>query len=135
MSLVRVQWQPSPSQLRQFGALSAAALPGIAWLWSLGSAWIVGSAVLGVGLALAAWYAPRLVKPIFIGLMLVTFPIGLVLSELVLILVYWSVFVPMGLAFRLLRRDRLQRTLEPQRDSYWEAKPQPRSLANYYRQS
>jgi hypothetical protein len=135
MSLVRVQWQPSPRQLRQFGTLSAVALPGIAWLWSLGSAWIVGSIVLGVGLALAAWYAPRLVKPIFIGLMLVTFPIGLVLSELVLILVYWSVFVPMGLAFRLLRRDRLQRTLEPQRDSYWEAKPQPRSLANYYRQS
>jgi hypothetical protein len=135
MPLVSVQWQPSHRQLRQFGILAAIALPGIAWLWSLGSPWIVGCALLGVGLAVAAGWAPRLVKPIFIGLMLVTFPIGLVLSELVLILVYWSVFVPMGLAFRLLRRDRLQRTLERQRDSYWQVKQQPRSLANYYRQS
>ncbi len=135
MSLVTVNWKPSSRQLRQFGLLCAFSLPGLAWLWSLDTAWVAGLAVVGLVIAMMAWFAPKLVAPIFIGLMLVTLPIGLVLSEVVLLLIYAMVFVPMGIVFRCLGRDRLHRKLDRQRESYWGAKTQPRSVASYYRQS
>lgn len=135
MRLITVNWQPTHRQLRQFGGLCAIALPCLAWLWSLNTAWIGGLAIVGLVIASLAWIFPAAVAPLFIGLMLVTLPIGLVLSEVVLLLIYAMVFVPMGLVFRCLGRDRLRRHLNRTCESYWEEKPQPRSIASYYRQS
>lgn len=97
--------------------------------------WFISLTVSGLLLALLAWRLPTAVAPLFIGVMLITLPIGLVLSEAVLLLVYTFVFVPMGIAFRCLGRDRLQRRIDRSCDSYWQATPQPRSIASYYRQS
>ncbi len=135
MSLVTANWKPTQRQLRQFGLLSALALPALAWLWSLGSVWISGLALVGTVIATLAWCLPVVVKPIFVGLMLVAWPIGWVLSELILLLVYALLFVPMGCVFRCLGRDSLHRKFDRQRESYWEPKSQPRSVASYYRQS
>lgn len=135
MSLVQANWKPTHRQLRQFGMVSALVLPCVAWLCSLSASWFTGLSVAGVLLALLSWYLPVAVAPLFIGVTLITLPIGLVLSEIVLLLVYALVFVPMGLAFRCLGRDRLERSIDRSRDSYWGAKLQPRSLASYYRQS
>ncbi|MCC7335281.1 MAG: hypothetical protein IT422_09295 [Pirellulaceae bacterium] len=135
MSLVQANWQPTHRQLRQFGLLCALALPCVAWLWSLSASWFAGLSAAGVLLALLSWYLPVAVAPLFIGVMLITLPIGLVVSEIVLLLVYALVFVPIGVAFRCLGRDRLERRIDRSRDSYWEPKLRPRSLASYYRQS
>lgn len=135
MSLVTANRKPTQRQLRQFGLLCALALPGLAWLWSLGSVWICALAFVGVVIATLAWCLPVAVKPIFVGLMLVALPIGWVLSELILLLVYALLFVPMGCVFRCVGRDRLHRKFDRQRESYWESKSQPRSVASYYRQS
>ena len=97
--------------------------------------WFICLTVSGLLLALLAWCLPASVAPLFIGVTLLTLPIGWVLSEVVLLLVYTFVFVPMGIAFWCLGRDRLQRRIDRSCDSYWQAKPQPRSLASYYRQS
>ncbi len=135
MSLVTANWKPTVRQLRQFGVLCAMALPCLAWLWSLGGVWIGGLAIVGIAIAVLAWLVPAAIAPLFIGLMLITLPIGLVLSELVLMLVYGLLFVPMGITFRCIGRDRLHREVDRERDSYWEDKSQPRSMASYYRQS
>lgn len=135
MSLVNANWKPTQRQLKQFGLLCALALPGLAWLWSLGSVWIGALALVGVVIATLAWCLPVAVKPIFIGLMLVALPMGWVLSELILLLVYGLLFVPMGCVFNCLGRDRLHRRFDRRSESYWEAKSQPRSVASYYRQS
>ncbi len=135
MRLVQANWHPTRRQLRQFGVLCAVAFPGVAWLWSLSTIWWIGLSITGLLLALLSWWLPLAMAPLFIGVTLITLPIGLLLSEVVLLLVYAFVFVPMGVAFRCLGRDRLQRHIDRSSESYWKAKPQPRSLANYYRQS
>ncbi len=135
MSLVQANWHPTHRQLRQFGVLCAVALPCVSWLWSLSTMWIVCLSIAGMLLALLSWWLPIAVAPLFVGVMLITLPIGLVLSEIVLLLVYALVFVPIGIAFRCLGRDRLERRIDRNCDSYWVAKPRPRSLASYYRQS
>lgn len=135
MSLAQVNWHPTHRQLRQFGVLCAVLFPCVAWLWSLSAKWILCLSIAGLLMGLLSWWLPAAVTPLFRGVMLLTLPIGWVLSEVVLLLVYGLVFVPMGIAFRCLGRDRLQRRIDRSRVSYWEAKPQPRSLASYYRQS
>ncbi len=135
MSLVEINWEPSTKQLRQFGTISFAALPLITWWWS-GSLWaIVIAAVVGALVLAASWVAPKLVRPIFVGLSLVTLPLGIVIGWLAMVLIFALLFVPMALLFRMLGRDRLEREVDRERKSYWQAKRPAKSLASYYRQS
>ncbi len=134
MKLVEINWTPSSKQLRQFGLLCLVALPLIGWLWTKDGTvvfWLVG---LGFGLALVGLVLPNALKPLFIGLMLIAFPIGLVVSELVMLLIYFGVFLPIGLCFKLMKRDALKRSIIPESETYWERKNAPKDASRYYRQ-
>ncbi len=135
MTLIQVNWNPSNRQLRQFGVICAVALPLVGWLWSAKPGVIGWLALVGVALAGLGWGALRTLAPIFIGMMLVTTPIGIVVGELAMFLVYVAVFLPIGAIFRILRRDRLQLHWDHQAASYWRPKAQPKSVASYYHQS
>ena len=93
-------------------------------------------ALLSIGLlsGLVACFAPRWLKPVFIGLSLLSAPIGMVVSEITLLLMFALVFWPIGLCFRLLRRDALQLAVVPKTNTYWRPKAQPKSVSSYYRQ-
>ncbi len=134
MKLVEVNWTPTPKQLRQFGLMCLVALPFLGWMWSASSGvmtWLIG---IGVGLALVGLAIPMALKPIFIGLMLIALPIGMVVSELVMVLIYFGVFLPIGICFKLVKRDALKRSLDPQGETYWEPKKAAKNAASYYRQ-
>lgn len=135
MALVEINWQPADRQLRQFGFIALVALPGLAWLWG-GSTQLIG--ILGtVGLlcAVLGLLAPRALKPVFVTLTVLVMPIGMIIGELAMLLIYFGLFLPIALIFRLTKRDALQLKLQPNEPSYWRAKKKPRSAASYYRQS
>lgn len=133
MKLVQMNWQPSDSQLQQFGMISLFALPGIAWFWGAPQAVLTTLLAVGVVFALTGFVRPGLLKFPFVGLCLVTSPLGLVVSETILMLMYLLIFLPIGAVFALMRRDAL--ALQPQKTtSYWQAKTQPKNVASYYRQ-
>ena len=135
MKLVEFNWHPTNRQLRQFGVICLFALPFVAWLWN-GSARTVGVlAVLGVILGGLGIVLPVVIKPVFLAMMFVTTPIGMVLGELSMLFIYYGVFVPIGLVFRLARRDGLQMKLNRSAKSYWQTVEKPTSVASYYRQS
>lgn len=71
----------------------------------------------------------------FLAATLVTLPIGMVVSELAMLLIYFAVFTPMAILFRLLGRDALQRRFEPAATSYWVPRNQPSGPEQYFRQS
>ena len=135
MRLVEINWQPTDRQLRQFGAICLVALPAVAWLWGATTTVIAALALVGSGLAIVGLAEPALLKPLFLTLTIIATPIGMVIGEIALLIIYFGVFFPFGLVFRILRRDSLQLQLDRGRDSYWEAKKQPASPASYYRQS
>jgi hypothetical protein len=56
-------------------------------------------------------------------------------GELAMLLIYFGVFLPIGLLFRTAGRDALQRGFDRNRKSYWQVKKQPRDGASYFRQS
>ena len=134
MSFVEINLSPSRRQLFQFGCAAAVVFPAVAWLWNATPQIIAVLALVGAALAVCGYFAPSLVKPFYLTLTLLTFPIGLVVSELIMLAIYFGVFLPIGLVFRLMRRDALERKLDRDATSYWQRKKPPRDLSSYFRQ-
>lgn len=135
MALLEINTNPSDRQLRQFGVICVAAAPLIVWLWTRSlpaTTWaaVVGAVCGGLGLL-----APRTLKPVFVGLCVLTIPIGLVVGELMMGLIYFGMFLPMAIVFRILGRDALQRRVRENVSSFWQKRVQPSSVRRYYRQS
>lgn len=135
--MLKPSWYPDDKQLRQFAgiALIGFALIGYVFHWRFG--WTTGSWVLaGIGAVtcIAGLASPRSVLPIYGLLMLITLPIGWVVSNIFLYLLYYVVLTPVALFFRAMGRDALVRR-RPQAASYWQAHRQPADLVSYYRQS
>lgn len=134
MPLVEINWKPSDRQLRQFGGIAVFALPLLALIWGVSPLVIGTMAGLGAVVGVVSFVFPRAVKPLFIGLSVATIPIGIVMAEVILFSMFLCVFVPMGIVFRLMRRDAL-RLQKDAADSCWKKKSQPRNAASYFRQS
>ncbi len=137
MPLIRLQKDPSPRQLRGFG---------LVWLIFFG---VVGYLVLrrtgSVPAATAVWVAAAgvpavglfwlpLLKAAFLGMSYAAFPIGWVVSHVVLAVVYYAVLTPIGLGMRLVGRDPMHRRLEPDAKSYWLPHRPTDDPARYLRQ-
>ena len=135
MKLIEFNWQPTDRQLRQFGVICLVALPAVGWLWGGGTATVALLGVIGLLLAITGMVLPTVLKPVFLALTIVATPIGMVIGELAMLMIFFGVFLPFGLVFRFVQRDALQLRLDRNRDSYWEAKKQPANTASYYRQS
>ena len=86
-------------------------------------------------MASLGFFAPMALKPIFVALMIVAAPMGMVIGELAMLAIYFGVFLPFGLVFRIIGRDALQRSICKQNATYWQSKAPPPSAASYYRQS
>ena len=128
----------TPRQLRQFAwALVAASVLFVALrIWrqpSAGLGTLVAGA-LGFAMGIVGVAAPRRIKWLFSIAMTVTFPIGVVVSELMLAILYFGVITPMALVARLAGRDRL-RSIEHGAATYWITRRQRNDPARYFRES
>ena len=130
-----MNWDPSRRHLRQFGFGMLVALPVLGWLWAgnnpVAWGWTVGGGVTGAAIG---WFRPHWLRPLFLGLSLVTLPIGWLVSELLLLAVFGCLVWPIGCVRRLLAGDPLQRTPDRNAETYWQPKPQPPDAASYFRQ-
>jgi len=142
MTLIEFNSNPTDRQLKQFGIASLVCLPFIGWLL-MGKPRSVDSVnlpllcvlvLVGVQWAVLAFIKPQALRLVFLGASLVTLPIGLVVGEAVLLVIFFGLFAPLGLLFRVIGRDALQRKLDRGTKTYWQPKRQPESLARYYRQ-
>lgn len=132
--LVQMNWRPTPRQLRQFG-LGCVVVPAlVVWFWGASTAWVVGVLIAGLVVAITSWLAPSTVRPLFIALSLLAIPIGIVVGELVLMLLFFGLFLPIGMLFRILGRDALQTRMDTSATTHWSTKAAPTSVRNYYRQ-
>jgi hypothetical protein len=132
-----VSFNPPTRTLRQFAGLClliGAALA--AWRYfpydDAFSAAVVLTLALLIGLP--GLVRPALVRPVFVGWMVLAFPIGWTVSRLLLGLIYYGIFTPLGLCFRWSGRDPLARERRADRETYWEPKPAAASVRSYFRQ-
>ena len=88
LKLVEINWAPSPRQLRQFGVLGVFVLPLLGWLWNVNAYGLAIMLLVGSLVAVLSFVWPAAVKPIFVGLMLAATPIGMVVGELAMLLIF-----------------------------------------------
>jgi hypothetical protein len=132
-----IQFSPTDRTLRQFAGICLLVFGLLAVLDTTirhrpGLTLVYGLVALLVGpLGLIR---PQAVKPIYVGWSVIAFPIGWVVSSAILALLFYGVFTPMAIVFRLLGRDVLARR-HPDARTYWAPKPGARDLRAYFRQS
>ena len=147
MSFVEIDWKPSQKHLRGFGTACVVAFGAL-------GAWVMWRhSIFGMGLgsdtafrvALALWTlavvcgvlrftAPTWLRPLYVGLMAVSMPIGLVMSHVVVGIVFFGVVTPIALLFRMMGRDPMQRKFDRDAPTYWTRRSPVTDVARYYRQ-
>ncbi len=91
--------------------------------------------MIGMLPAFAGLIAPRILKPVFVFLILVASPIGMIMGELAMLAIFFGMVLPIGLLLRSFQRAPLELDLDRDRESYWENKERSEDAATYYRQS
>jgi hypothetical protein len=134
---MRVNTLPSKQELRTFGLLLPASVLfaglGLGHLFHSGAvrrwAWAVGGLIALVYLAL-----PVVRRRIFVGLSYLTYPIGWVVTQVLLTTIFLLVVTPIGLLLRLLGKDPLTRRFDPAAESYWVERPPETTTYRYFNQ-
>ena len=71
---------------------------------------------------------------IYVGWMVLAFPIGWTVSQVLLALMFYGLFTPIGLIFKLLGARPASPHRRPELKSYWAPKPVPVDLRSYFKQ-
>jgi drug/metabolite transporter (DMT)-like permease len=131
-----ISFTPSPRTLRQFAGL---------WLIFFGmfacvqgfvrhnSVAAVVLAVLAVAVAVPGLVNPRLMRPVYVAATVLTFPIGWIVSKIILACMFFLVFTPVGIVFRLIGRDLLKLRRQPAAATHWIPKDISSDPRSYFR--
>lgn len=136
MSLIRINTRPSRRDLRLFSILWLIFL-GLAGflLWQngapriAGAVWCAAVVVSGAGLI-----HPPVVRVVYLAAVFAAFPIGFVVSHVILAAVYYLVLTPVGLIMRMLRHDPLNRKFDAGQKTFWKTREESKSPESYFRQ-
>jgi hypothetical protein len=144
--MIQIDWNPTPRMLRNFGLIGLAAF-GLLGLAARGHVWLFARLPPGAVQATAyvlwalagfcglfALAAPPVLRPLYLGLTIVSFPIGLALSYVIVTLMFFLVITPIALIFRMIGRDALHRRFDPSAATYWVRRTPPASVKRYFRQ-
>jgi len=127
---------PPAKILRQFSAAWLVVLVGIGMHRYVGrgqhEAGLV-CAALGLGIGIPGLIQPKAVRWLFIGCMVAAFPIGWVVSKVLLMILFYGLFTPLAFLLRRQGRDSLMRKPTPGQVSFWTPKPAPKDMSSYFR--
>ena len=136
--MIAIQWNPKQKQLRQFAGIWFPAFCALVG-WSIARktghwheveiGWAIAIIISIGGLAF-----PPLIRPIFVGLILLTYPIGWVVSHVLLGAIFYGIVTPIGLILRISGHDPLQ-LKKPGGNSVWKTSIGKTDATRYLRQS
>ena len=95
--------------------------------------WLGG---IGGALVVLGLLVPAVLKPVYRVWMALAIVLGFVMTRVILSLIFFLAFMPIGLIWRVLRKDPMRRRLDPAVGSYWIEKDyhdaSPKRLEKYY---
>jgi len=138
MAIIDIPWHPSTRQLRQFGWIFLPAFCVLVAWWlfraGFGDGVVAAPLVLAALVAVLTLVAPRAVRAIFVGWMVVAFPIGWVVSHVMLAVIFYGAFTIVGGLMRLCRYDPMRRRKDPAASTYFTPVTRTTDPARYFRQ-
>ena len=136
MGLFQLQTKPTARVLRQFAAawLIFFLLAGANQIWrrghvSLGC--VLGSVAL---VGIVGLIKPNAVRWLFVGASVVAFPIGWVVSQVALVIMFYGVITPMAFFWRMRGRDVLQLRVKKDQSTFWVAREEEPAPERYLKQ-
>ena len=136
--MIEINKNPTRRQLRWFAGLVFPLFTGwLAWIAAsqLHLPWVAHTLIgLGLVVAVVGLAFPTVARWVWLGTMYAVFPIGWVVSHVLLVIVYYGVLTPIGLAMRLAGHDPMTRDMSSEEKTYWKP-PSPRGdIERYFRQ-
>src|SRR2546427_7841223 len=119
---------PTRKVLRQFSAV------WLVFFLAIGARQYLGRGHHQFGIVLGALavviggpglFKPAAVRWLFVGWMVLAFPIGWLISQIMLTLMFYGLLTPLAFILRLRGRDLLCRKPAPERPSFWPPKTTP----------
>ena len=144
--LVELNFNPDAKTLRQFGIIAfvgfgllaaSAYFEKLAFAFGLGEARIAvvsGFASVGCIALLFSLIAPRANRPLYLGLTLLAFPIGFVLSYVIMATLFFLIIGPIAIVIRVFGRDPMNRRFDPEARTYWSPARPARDKESYFHQ-
>jgi Saxitoxin biosynthesis operon protein SxtJ len=134
--MIEINKNPKAKELSQFGIIWLPALL-LLLVWMITSRletrlWTIlltAIAIVSMGLGVLR---PLILKPIFVSLQYLTWPIGMVVSYVLLAIVFYLLITPVGLLLRLLGYDPVDKRLRI--GSMWHVREPVIEQASYFRQ-
>jgi hypothetical protein len=130
-----ISFAPPTRTLRQFAGLSLGILGLAACFQGFVRHQPIAAAVFGtlaVVIGIPGLIQPAIVRPVYVGAMILAFPIGWTVSKLILACMFYGIFTPMALWFRIIGRDSLSRRHRPVTETYWLPKTQTTDPSRYF---
>ena len=134
--MIDLNLNPTARVLRQFAGAWLVVLAAFAT-----SQWLRGNPRTAIALGacsvivgVAGLVRPGSVRWLFVACTVAAFPIGWVVSHVMLLALFVGVMTPVAIVFRLAGRDRLSRRRPARLDSYWKPKTPPADVRRYLRQ-
>lgn len=138
MSMIQINRNPTLRELRQFGFIwmgFVAFFGAVAWFKFGNPSLARGLWIASIAVPLLGWAMPSFMRLVFVGMSYLAWPIGFVVSHVVLALVYFGVLTPIGLLMRLFGYDSMKRKFDSEAETYWVKRPAAEVDAkNYFRQ-
>jgi hypothetical protein len=137
MTWSEIPFKPTAKALRQFAGawlVFFLALGAHQYLVRKHLAFGLTVMALALVIGLLGLIQPRAVRWLFVGWMVVAFPIGWLLSLLMLSIMFYGLITPVALLFRMRGRDLLGRKRPPPGATFWLPKPTPQDVRSYFRQ-
>ncbi len=137
MALLSINWNPPLHQVRQFGLIAAVFCLLLAAWWQFHDGSPLAAeiaAAVGIACIVLALAWPAGLRYVQIGVMAAVYPVGWLVSHLVLVVIWYGLFTAVATVFRLIGRDVLQRSFDRSATSYWQPKVTPTDATRYLRQ-
>ena len=136
MGLVDADLHPDDRKLKSFATAAFIAGAAAAFTFYALGAGLAAAAVAAAGLSvfLSSIVCPAVTRAVYVGLVAAVWPIGWVVSFLLLAAVYFLVLTPVGLFFRLVGRDELGLRTDRSAPTYWQETRRDSDQRRYFKQ-
>jgi hypothetical protein len=135
--MIDINLNPTKKQLRTFSVLFVLFAIFVGWSVARKSAFPAsGVAVAAVGSALGLFgiAIPVVIRPVYLAMTIASFPIGWVVSHVLMAFIFYFVVTPVGLIMRLTGRDPLERHFDRSAATYWKPRRIDSDSSRYFRQ-
>jgi len=136
IKLPDIPLNPTPRVLRQFSAAWLVIFIALA-IRTLFRKHSLAAEILGVIslIGIVGLVRPALVRWLFVGASVIAFPVGWVVTQCVLAIMFYAVLTPIALVFRWRGRDELRLQPKPGEATFWvtrDAPPEPKRYLKQY---